>query len=184
MPRKGSVVTFDISEPTVRRHSSPAPSLRCKDIGGAGRPDAAASSSSSSPNTGTKATNSREKLTTASTGSDNPPPAPARHHPLLEKRNSSRSRRSEQSSVLSVVDENCLADGGGVQRSKLPKSASDIKPVCASTTFSSDRSRSSLDCGSRVSSSSAFTFVSGSIIITQLVCSRPFLLPAPVHLMA
>lgn len=28
MPRKGSSVTFDIGEPTVRRHSSPAPSLR------------------------------------------------------------------------------------------------------------------------------------------------------------
>lgn len=31
MPRKGSVVTFDISEPAVRRHSSPASSVRRKD---------------------------------------------------------------------------------------------------------------------------------------------------------
>ena len=46
MPRKGSVVTFDISEPTVRRHSSPASSIRRKDsiMGGecycyCGKPD-------------------------------------------------------------------------------------------------------------------------------------------------
>jgi len=31
IPRKGSVVTFDIGEPAVRRHSSPAPSVRRRD---------------------------------------------------------------------------------------------------------------------------------------------------------
>ncbi|ESO06350.1 hypothetical protein HELRODRAFT_160516 [Helobdella robusta] len=36
IPRKGSVVTFDVSDSNVRRHSSPVPSLRRKDLTEAG----------------------------------------------------------------------------------------------------------------------------------------------------
>jgi len=145
MPRKGSVVTFDISEPTVRRHSSPAPSLRCKEMV---VDNTEACSSSSSDNTAMKASDSRETFTSTVA---NPP----RHHQVLEKRNSSRSRRSDQSSLLSVVDENDHAGGGALQKSRLPKSASDMKPTFGSTSINVDRSRSSLDSGVRMSSSSA-----------------------------
>jgi len=146
MPRKGSVVTFDISEPTVRRHSSPAPSLRRKDsVGDAtGACSSSSSASATAATSGMKASDSRDMLTTAAANSP-------RNNQVSEKRNSSRSRRSEQSSLLSVVDENCGA-GAGEMRSKLPKSASDVKPLFGSMV---DRSRSSLDCGSRIPSSSA-----------------------------
>jgi len=152
MPRKGSVVTFDISEPTVRRHSSPAPSLRRKDsVGDAGAVCSSSSSASAAAaaNAGIKESDSRDMLTTRVPG--NTP----RNHQVLESRNCCRSRRSEQPS-LSVVDENCRAGASGMQRSKLPKSASDIKPTFCSATVNVDRSRSSLqDSGARMSSSSA-----------------------------
>ena len=156
MPRKGSVVTFDISEPTVRRHSSPAPSLRRKES--VADPVKASSSSSSASAattaaaaTGTKATDSPDTL---ATGVGNP----SRRHQVLEKRNSaSRSRRNEQSSLLSAVDENCRAGAGGMQRSRLPKSSSYVKPsnFGSTTGCSVDRSKPPLNCGSRTSSSSA-----------------------------
>ena len=163
MPRKGSVVTFDISEPTVRRHSSPAPSLRRKEsVGDAtGACSSSSSESSAAETTDMKASDSRDMITT-SVG--NPPQS----HNVLEKCNSSRSRRSEQSSLLSVVDEHGRAGGRGTQRSRLPKSASDIKPMTGSTAVSVDRSRSSLDCPARMSSSSACLVLMAFVIS----CSR------------
>jgi len=112
-----------------------------------------------------KANDSYEMLTAAVV---NPP---ARNHPVLEKRNSSRSRRSEQSSLLSVVDEDCLAGDDGMHRSRLPKSASDIKPMFGSTTVNVDRSRSSLDCGIRMSSSSAALGLALTIMILFVVAT-------------
>lgn len=148
MPRKGSVVTFDISEPTVRRHSSPAPSLRRKDsvIDTGGACSSSSSASEAAATTGMKTSDSRDTLTTAAGN-------PTLNHRVLEKRNSSRSRRSEQSPLLSVVDEDCRAGSSVAQPSRLPKSASDIKPTFGSTGLSVDRLRSSLDSAARASSS-------------------------------
>ena len=148
MPRKSSVVTFDISEPTVRRHSSPAPSLRRKDsvadVAGTGTCSSSSSLSTTAATGGMKASDSGDPLT------ENAPP---RDHQVLEKRiSSSRHRRSEQSSLLSVVDEVC----SGTPRPMLPKSASYVKPTSGTSMLANvDRPRSSVDSGARATGRAA-----------------------------
>jgi len=142
MPRKGSVVKFDISEPTVRRHSSPAPSLRRKDSVGdaAGTCSSSSSASAAATTAGMKTSDSRDILVSN--------PAPRGDHQVFERRSSSRHRRSEQSS-LSVVDEDCSPCFGGPHVPRLPKSPSDIKHPPSSTVDCCQRSAVQ-DCGTRV----------------------------------
>jgi len=136
MPRKGSSVTFDIGEPTVRRHSSPAPSLRFRkdsiiDVdGGGGSPCTACSAATAAGSAGKK---SASKSSVVS----------QQLHQPLEKRSSSRSRcgDSQQDSLVSVVmttsggqDDSAVgsrsskAGAASDSSSKIRSSVSSLKP--------------------------------------------------------